>query len=129
MKKQRIYLDTSVFGGLYDEEFKEFTEPLFERIKNSEFETIYSNITERELENAPERIRATTKLLPQKLDGTRKIGHRDRKSGQEIHRRRCGGSNILCGLPTHRIGHEAQCQHIDQLEFQTYRECRENYRL
>lgn len=26
MKKQRIYLDTSVFGGLFDEEFKEFTE-------------------------------------------------------------------------------------------------------
>ncbi|WP_373497661.1 hypothetical protein [Aquiflexum sp.] len=23
MKKQRIYLDTSVFGGLFDEEFKE----------------------------------------------------------------------------------------------------------
>lgn len=64
MKKQRIYLDTSVFGGLYDEEFKEFTEPLFERIKNSEFEVIHSNITEQELENAPEKIRVTTKLLP-----------------------------------------------------------------
>ena len=64
MKKQRIYLDTSVFGGLYDEEFKEFTEPLFERIKNSEFEIIHSNITEEELKNAPEKIRATTKLLP-----------------------------------------------------------------
>ena len=64
MKKQRIYLDTSVFGGLYDEEFKEFTEPLFERIKNSEFEIIHSNVTDKELENAPERIKATTKLLP-----------------------------------------------------------------
>lgn len=64
MKKQRIYLDTSVFGGLYDEEFKEFTEPLFERIKNSEFEIIHSNLTDQELENAPESIRTTTKLLP-----------------------------------------------------------------
>lgn len=64
MKKQRIYIDTSVFGGLYDEEFKEFTEPLFERIKKSEFEVIHSNITEQELENAPEKIKATTKLLP-----------------------------------------------------------------
>ena len=64
MKKQRIYLDTSVFGGLYDEEFKEFTERRFERIKNSEFEIIHSNITEEELKNAPEKIRATTKLLP-----------------------------------------------------------------
>jgi predicted nucleic acid-binding protein len=64
MKKQRIYLDTSVFGGLHDEEFKEFTEPLFERIKNSEFEIILSNITEQELENAPKKIKETTKLIP-----------------------------------------------------------------
>jgi predicted nucleic acid-binding protein len=65
MKKQWIYLDTSIFGGLYDEEFKEFTEPLFERIKNFEFKIIHSNVTEQELENAPERIKATIKLLPE----------------------------------------------------------------
>ena len=64
MKKQRIYLDTSVFGGLYDEEFKDYTEPLFERIKKSEFEIIHSNITEQELENAPNKIKTTTELLP-----------------------------------------------------------------
>ncbi len=64
MKKQRIYLDTSIFGWLFDEEFKEYTEPLFERIKNLEFEIIHSNVTEQELENAPEKIEATTKLLP-----------------------------------------------------------------
>jgi len=64
MKKQRIYLDTSIFGGLHDEEFKEYTEPLFERVKKSEFEIIYSNVTEQELENAPDRIRATVDLLP-----------------------------------------------------------------
>lgn len=65
MKKQRIYLDTSVFGGLYDEEFQVYTEPLFERIKKSEFQIIFSNITEQELENAPEKIRATTGWLPE----------------------------------------------------------------
>jgi len=59
-------LDTSVFGGLHDEEFQEYTRPLFEQIKNSEFEIIYSNITENELENAPKKIRDTTKLLPKK---------------------------------------------------------------
>ena len=64
MKKQRIYLDTSIFGGLFDEEFKEYTEPLFERKKNLEFEIIHSNVTEKALENAPEKIKATTKLLP-----------------------------------------------------------------
>ena len=64
MKKQRIYLDTSIFGGLYDVEFQEFTEPLFERIRNSEFKIIHSNVTDKELENAPDKIKATTKLLP-----------------------------------------------------------------
>lgn len=61
----RIYLDTSIFGGLYDEEFKNYTEPLFERIKNGEFEILYSNITEQELENAPEQIKKTVDLLPE----------------------------------------------------------------
>lgn len=64
MKKQRIYLDTSVFGGLFDEEFEEFTLPLFERVKKSDFEIIYSNVTEQEMENAPDRIRASVNLLP-----------------------------------------------------------------
>ena len=63
MKKQRIYLDTSVFGGLYDEEFQEYTEPLFKRIKKSEFEIIFSSITEQELENATEKIRADCTFL------------------------------------------------------------------
>jgi len=57
-------LDTSIFGGLHDEEFKDYTEPLFERVKKSEFEIIYSNVTEQELENAPDWIRATVDLLP-----------------------------------------------------------------
>lgn len=65
MKKQRLYLDTSVFGGLYDDEFKEFTQPLFERIKKSEFEIILSNITKQELENAPLKIKATLNIIPE----------------------------------------------------------------
>jgi hypothetical protein len=32
--KQRIYIDTSVFGGFFDEEFAEHTIPLFDRLKN-----------------------------------------------------------------------------------------------
>jgi hypothetical protein len=35
--KQRIYIDTSVFGGHFDEEFKEHTIPLFDRIKEGEY--------------------------------------------------------------------------------------------
>jgi hypothetical protein len=50
---------------LFDEEFKKYTEPLFERIKNAEFQLLYSNITEDELKFAPERIRNIVNSLPE----------------------------------------------------------------
>lgn len=56
MKRQRIYFDTSVFGGYYDKEFEEFTKPLFERINNGEFKVLLSAVLQRELEPAPEKI-------------------------------------------------------------------------
>lgn len=56
MKKQRLYLDTSVFGGYYDEEFQEFTKPLFVRINNGEFKVLLSAVLQKELEPAPEKI-------------------------------------------------------------------------
>ena len=62
--KQRIYLDTSVFGGFYDSEFEEYTIPLFTRIKNKELKIIYSSVTEKELENAPERVKLLIRSLP-----------------------------------------------------------------
>ncbi len=65
MKRLRIYLDTSVFGGYFDNEFKEFTRPLFERIKANEFEVIFSNITENELSGAPDFVKELVSSLPE----------------------------------------------------------------
>jgi predicted nucleic acid-binding protein len=62
--KQRIYLDTSVFGGYYDKEFKEHTVTLFERIRNGEIKIIFSDLTEGELENAPETVKNIIRTLP-----------------------------------------------------------------
>jgi hypothetical protein len=42
--KQRLYIDTSVFGGYFDEEFAEFTRPLFTRLQNGEFRLGYNSI-------------------------------------------------------------------------------------
>ncbi len=56
MKKQRIYLDTSVYGGYFDDEFQGFTRPLFKRINNGEFTIIFSTLLEEELEFAPEKV-------------------------------------------------------------------------
>ncbi len=55
--KQRIYIDTSVFGGYFDEEFSEHTIPLFDRLRNEEFVLLFSNVTQEELENAPEKVK------------------------------------------------------------------------
>ena len=61
--KQRIYIDTSVFGGHFDEEFKEHTIPLFDRIKVGEFIILYSTVTQDELEYAPGKVKELVKSL------------------------------------------------------------------
>lgn len=61
--RQRIYIDTSVFGGHFDEEFKEHTVPLFDRIKAGEFIILYSSVTQDELENAPEKVKELVRSL------------------------------------------------------------------
>jgi len=58
MKKQRIYIDTSVFGGFFDSEFEEFTKPLFDRIEKGEFIILFSPVTQDELENAPSQVKS-----------------------------------------------------------------------
>jgi predicted nucleic acid-binding protein len=61
--KQRIYLDTSVFGGYYDNEFAEYTRPLFTRLKNSEFKLLFSSVTQDELNDAPDIVKDLVKKL------------------------------------------------------------------
>ncbi len=55
--KQRIYIDTSVAGGYYDEEFKEDTRKLFERFENDEITFVVSDLLDLELLDAPQRIK------------------------------------------------------------------------
>jgi len=55
--KQRIYIDTSVVGGYFDEEFKEATVKLFERLENNEVIFVVSDLLDLELMNAPTQVR------------------------------------------------------------------------
>lgn len=48
------YLDTSVFGGYFDEEFSEDTSPFFERIADENITVIVSELLEDELSSAPD---------------------------------------------------------------------------
>jgi len=56
MRKPRLYFDTSVFGGIYDVEFQQETELLFEMVKNGEIVCVYSDLCEFELEKAPNKV-------------------------------------------------------------------------
>ncbi len=55
--KQRIYIDTSIVGGYFDEEFKEDTIKLFERLENNEIIFVVSDLLDLELLNAPRHVR------------------------------------------------------------------------
>jgi predicted nucleic acid-binding protein len=55
--KQRIYIDTSVIGGYFDEEFKEATRELFKRFENNEITFVVSDLLDLELIGAPKNVR------------------------------------------------------------------------
>ena len=55
--EQQFYFDTSVFGGLFDVEFEEETALLFEKVNLGQIKCVYSNLTEFELTNSPEKVR------------------------------------------------------------------------
>jgi hypothetical protein len=60
----RVYLDTSVFGGFFDPEFELWTKILFDKIMKGEYIVIYSRLTDIELTPAPEKVRALANSLP-----------------------------------------------------------------
>lgn len=53
-----MYFDTSVFGGVYDIEFQRETDQLFNMVKSGEIICVFSDLTEYELENAPEKVKS-----------------------------------------------------------------------
>lgn len=55
--KQRIYIDTSVVGGYFDEEFSEATQGLFKRLENNEIVFVVSDLLDLERSGAPQNVR------------------------------------------------------------------------
>jgi len=65
-KKISLYLDTSVIGGYYDEAFAQDTRPLFQNLKDGKYIVFISDLVEKELTKAPERIRNLLKEFEHK---------------------------------------------------------------
>ena len=53
---ERVYIDTSVIGGCFDEEFEFYTKLFFEKVEQGEFKIILSDILTAELVGAPESV-------------------------------------------------------------------------
>jgi predicted nucleic acid-binding protein len=70
---QRFYFDTSVFGGVFDIEFEEATVLLFEKVKLGQVICVYSDLTEGELFDAPERVKTYFNSLPIEFIETVKV--------------------------------------------------------
>jgi hypothetical protein len=62
--KPRVYIDTSVVGGYFDEEFSEITKKFFERIFAGDFLIFFSEISETELSLAPDYVKELKSKIP-----------------------------------------------------------------
>ena len=58
------YLDTSVFGGYFDEEFSESTIPFFERIFDDRIQIFISKLLIAELAGAPSEVKGLLNSIP-----------------------------------------------------------------
>ena len=53
----RVYADTSVFGGVFDDEFEDVSRRFFEEVEAGRFRVVVSALVEEELQVAPSRVR------------------------------------------------------------------------
>ena len=60
----RAYVDTSVFGGVFDIEFADHSRAFFLRVQAGEVQVLLGDTTEKELARAPERVRELVDLIP-----------------------------------------------------------------
>jgi predicted nucleic acid-binding protein len=63
---KKYYIDTSVFGGYFDPEFEDTTRDFFKEIYDKKIVIFYSEMTESELEDAPEKVKKLIRELPKK---------------------------------------------------------------
>lgn len=62
--KLRVYTDTSVVGGYFDNEFEDVTKLFFDRIFKKDFLVYFSEVSEAELSLAPDFVRDLKSKIP-----------------------------------------------------------------
>jgi predicted nucleic acid-binding protein len=64
---KQIYVDTSVFGGIFDDEFKIWSGLFFQKIITSQIKLIISDVVISELDTAPVHVRDFVNSIPRNL--------------------------------------------------------------
>ncbi len=64
MRKDRVYVDTSVIGGCCDPEFAEWSLAVIAMAKNGDIVLLVSDLLAEELQEAPEEVRAVLPGIP-----------------------------------------------------------------
>jgi predicted nucleic acid-binding protein len=57
MRQLRVYVDTSVLGAVFDEEFSESTIIFFKQVRDGRFEIVVSSLLADEIRDAPQEVR------------------------------------------------------------------------
>ena len=65
MKKLKVYIDTSVIGGCFDNVFKKWSNKLFDEFISGKKKAIISETVLEELEQAPKEVREKIKEIPE----------------------------------------------------------------
>ena len=64
MHRLRVYVDNSVFGGVFDDEFAPESKLFFERVKTQKYRILVSRINYDEMASAPDRVKKLLRDLP-----------------------------------------------------------------
>jgi hypothetical protein len=64
VRRMRVYIDNSVFGGCFDEEFAEWSNYLIGELEKGEKIAVISDLTLKELENAPAHVKEILGKIP-----------------------------------------------------------------
>jgi hypothetical protein len=65
MFRPRIYVDTSVIGGCFDNEFEKYSNQLFEEFRSWKKRLVISDLVLFELEGAPESVKEVLNKVPE----------------------------------------------------------------
>jgi len=63
---RKVYIDTSVVGGYFDEEFKLWTKVFFDSVQDGQFIIVISELLTEELRFAPDYVKSFLNQIPEK---------------------------------------------------------------